>query len=61
MNYELKYELNYKLKYELTELVILLPNPSGTLDDPASPIYHLHYRILELTNGEMRLIRCERA
>ena len=34
-------------------------NFSGTLDDPASPIYHLHCRILELTNGEMGLIRCD--
>ena len=31
---------------------------SGFLNDPFGPIYHLHYRLLELTGGKMGLLRC---
>ena len=35
-----------------------IKNFSGYIDQPNNPIYHLHHRILELTNGAMGLIRC---
>jgi hypothetical protein len=31
---------------------------SGFIDMPNNPVYHLHQRILEMTGGEMGLIRC---
>ena len=33
--------------------------PHHGADDPTSLIYHLHYRILEVTGGVMGLIRCD--
>ena len=35
-----------------------IKNFSGYINQPNNPIYHLHHRILELTNGAMGLIRC---